>query len=653
MTIHTLADSLRAAARAYYDTDIELMTDAEYDDGIEQLRIAVAQDPTLAPEFADLLDQVAAGVSAGGDITHSSLMGSMDKATSLDSVTSFVERISGLAVVEPKLDGLAVAAIYRGGKLVSLATRGDGRTGEDILSRAERISGLPTTIATDELEVRGEVFMTDTDFAATNIARTAAGKAAFVNPRNAVSGALRKSTLAHAVHMTFAAYESLDNTTSHVARMDALADLGINVAYRLMGDDVTAAGPAQIIRMIEAFGERRATAGFPTDGVIVKADSAYDRMILGEGSRAPKWAIAYKYEAETGTTTVKNIVTTVGRTGRLAIQVEVEPVFVGGTTITYATGHNVGWMIERDIRVGDTVTIKRAGDVIPYITGVDLSARPADSQPWTAPELDPVGNPWDKSTLLWRSTSPELSVLGRIVYAASRDCLDIEGMGTEVAAALVESGRVTSVADLFELTLDDLTNLTLDGRGFGANGAKVHAEIVKARDVQWNRVITSLGIRMTGRTMGRRLAAAFPTMALLRAASVDELADVDGIGQVKATAIHEGLSSLADAGVLDRLAAAGVNMGQEKVADDSPRPLDGATVVVSGSVPGYSRTTVAEFIEAQGGRASSSVSTSTSLLVSEPSSSSKYVKAEKLGVKIVTPQEFLDGVASGAPWPTW
>ena len=322
--------------------------------------------------------------------------------------------------------------------------------------------------------------------------------------------------------------------------------------------------------------------------------------------------------------------------------------FVGGTTISFATGHNVGWMLERDVRVGDTVVVKRAGDVIPYLEDVVLDARPADSQPWVPPATDPMGKPWDTSTLLWRSTSPELSVLGKIVYAASRDCFDIEGMGTEVATALVEGGFVSSIADLFDLDLETLTSLDLGGRALGAaNGRKVHAEIRRALDTPWNRVITALGIRATGRTMGRRLAVAFPTMDRLRAASREDLAAVGGIGEIKAELMYAGLRELEASGVLDRLASAGLAMGTEpEPGPDGDgavdlRPLAGLTVVVSGAVPGLTRGEVAEVIEAAGGKASSSVSASTSLLVSDPSTSSKYVKATTLGVRIVTPAEFL------------
>ena len=668
-TLDELASALRAAAAAYYDTDVQSMSDAEYDDGIEQLRIAATEDPELAERYADLLSAVAAGQSAGGDVTHTSQMGSMEKVVGLDAVGEFVTTLGGPVVVEPKLDGLALTVTYRDGALAVAATRGDGSSGEDITDRIRRleVSGLPEQLAGEcpgVLEVRGEVFVTEVAFERANELRLASSAKAtpFVNPRNAAAGILRKGDPAFAGIPTFAAYEVLPDPanpevaeTTHTQRTTFVERLGLGTVHLLV--PTLSAEPTtdvdEVLARVQLLGDGRATLGFPIDGAVIKAVDDEDRRRAGYGSRAPKWAVAYKYEAENATTTVRAITTAVGRTGRLAVRVEVEPVFVGGTTITYASGHNVGWMLERDVRVGDTVTVRRAGDVIPYIADVDLDARPAGSQPWAPPENDPMGNPWDKSTLLWRSTSPELSVLGKIVYAASRDCFDIEGIGTEIATALVERGHVSTVADLFTLSEEDLVGLDLGGRALGAaNGRKIFAEIERARSTPWNRVITALGIRATGRTMGRRLAAAFPTMERLRAASVDALADVGGIGPIKAELMFAGLRELEESEVLDALAAAGVNMGTEPEpgAEEDALPLTGQTVVVSGSVPGLTRGEIAEVIEANGGKASSAVSTTTTLLVSAPSTSSKYRKATDLGVRIVTPEEFL-AILAGEPSP--
>lgn len=656
--IESLAHELRAAARAYYDTSDELMTDAEYDQSLALLEAATANDPAARAQVADLLDRVAAGQSTGGDVTHPVPMGSLDKTKSLPDVETFVAQVRGAVCVEPKLDGLAVRAVYEGGTLTQVVTRGDGLTGEDITARALALSILPGTVERSlfpgRIEVRGEVFMQDADFAPANARRDALGATPFVNQRNAAAGILRKGDPEYAGLLTFAAYDLIDEADasgSHSERMWRLEQSGALATARSLApwlaSGMQVEGSEQVRqqavgRAIDMLGARRADLGFPIDGVVIKADTDADRALLGEGSRAPRWATAFKYPAESATTRVAAITTAVGRTGRLAIRIEVDPVFVGGTTVTFATGHNVAWMAERDVRVGDTVQVRRAGDVIPYVEQVDLDLRPADSVPWAPPATDPAGGQWDKSTLLWRSTDPTLSAGAAILYAASRDALDIEGLGTEIVDALVERGAA-QWHELFSIEAADLADLELaQGRRLGEkNAVKIVAEIDKARSAPWARVITALGLRMTGRTMSRRLAAAFPTMDALIGADAWALAEVDGVGAVKAAVIREGLDALVARGVPAALAACGVNMGAERAASGEVGPLDGLTIVVSGSVPGYSRTTVAEAIEAAGGRASSSVSAATSLLVSEPSTSSKYVKAESLGVRIVTPSELL------------
>lgn len=652
-----LADRLREAAHAYYDTDELVMSDAEYDSGIEQLRIAVAEDSALAGEFTDLLDQVAAGQSAGGDVDHPSLMGSMDKVPSLDAVREFVAKVDGPVVVEPKLDGLAIRAVYDNGRLTLVATRGDGRTGEDITQRARTLKILPTnlrgtTLAGESFEVRGEVFMLDGDFPAANKARQAAGGKEFVNTRNAAAGILRKGDAVYANLLKFAAYGAIGlGDGDHGEIMRRVADAGILSSHSMserakISTDVLTS-TEEVLENIATLGENRETLGFPIDGAVVKAVSSKDRERLGEGSRAPRWAVAFKYEAEQGVSKIVGITTDVGRTGRLALRIELEPVFVGGTTITYASGHNVSWMQEKDIRVGDTVVVRRANDVIPYVAEVLLEDRPDDAVAWEPPENCPrCGEDFNKSTLLWRCESFECSALNRITYACGRDCLDIEFLGVEIATALVEDGLVEDVADLFELTHEQLAKLKLgSGRIVGDKVAtKIVDELERAKSADWNRVITALGIRATGRTMGRRLAAAFPTMDRLRATTVSDLANVDGIATKKAEVIREGLDDLENRGILARLEAAGMNMGSEPDGTDtSSAALAGEKVVVTGKVPGLSRTEVQEKIEALGGHASGSVSSATTLLVAEAgSTSSKVKKAQSLGIRVITSEEFLE-----------
>ncbi|MGV8909151.1 MAG: NAD-dependent DNA ligase LigA [Propionicimonas sp.] len=675
---NTAVNTARNAAGAYYDTDTEIISDGEYDALVEKIETTLTNHPDWADwSTVSFTTQVAAGASAGGDVKHPHPMLSLGKVPTLTAVNDFIRNLHGAVVVEPKMDGLAVRATYTNGVLTQVVTRGDGQTGEDVTARAQHINGLPTTTATlteararymdptATFEVRGEVFMSDTDFKTACTQRQNAGKPPFANPRNGVAGALRKENPAYIVPMSFAAYDTnvaADTTQgSYYQRLDRLTGYGIQTAHDLLHDHLTESStPNTIITWLET---NRATLGYPIDGVVLKADTDTDRARLGDGSRAPKWAVAYKYEAETATTVIKDIEFALGRTGRLSIRARVQPVFVGGTTITYASGHNVGWMLRSGIRIGDTVNIKRANDVIPYIDAPDLALRPEGSAPWVPPTVCPnCGEPFDKTTELWRCRSFECSLVGRIAFAASRDVYDLDGMSEAIATALVESDLVSNIADVFTLTESELASLAMGETTTGntrrlghTNAAKIIAEIEKAKNQPFNRVITGMGMRLTGRTMGRRLASAFPTMELLRDASIPALCRVEGIAQGKAESIFNELRNMAP--VIDALAAAGVNMGTTPTApvaaapaaDGSPTApaqasgaasLAGKTYVVSGSVPGYTRTTIQERIEALGGKASSSVSKATTALVTSETTTSKAVKAAQLGIPVIDPTEF-------------
>lgn len=646
-TMTALAEELRAAAAAYYDSSELKMSDAEYDAGIESLAEAAAasEDGKLAGTVSDLLGQVAAGQSAGGEVEHPSLMGSMNKTRDQESLRAFVLRVGGPVIVEPKLDGLAVRGVYESGSLVLCATRGDGHSGEDVTDQARSLGFLPQTLGHGDFEIRGEVLMGDSGFSTAQELRASFGSPAFVNQRNAAAGILRKGDRNFSGLLDFVAYDVICPESPDLLRDLEGQVMTAQSVTELPQDPTRNVG--EVIERVEALESARQGLGFPIDGAVIKATEAADRQTLGQGSKAPNWALAYKYEAEESWTVVKAIHTRVGRTGRLSIQVEVEPVFVSGTTITYASGHNVSWMLERGIRVGDTVSISRAGDVIPYLGAVLHSKRPQDSVAWEPPALDPMGQEWDKSSLLWRSTSPELTALPTIEYGLSRDALDVDLIGPEIAAALVEAGLIEDIADVFALRLEDLETLRLEsGRVVGSKiGAKILDEIEAARSADWNRIITALGIRAVGRTVGRRLAQAFPVAQALMESSVESLSAVEGLGAKKAQIIRQGLDIIEAQGVMERLCKGGVSLGSAEVAESAagPKPLDGQTVVVTGKVGDLNRTQVQERIEAMGGRASSSVSSSTTLLVAETSStSSKVKKAKSLGIPMMDPQEFIE-----------
>lgn len=678
----------RDAAAAYYDTDRLTMTDSEYDALVERISAYEAAHPDKAVDHG-LTSQVAAGASVGGDVPHPRPMLSLDKVTDDEAgARRFIRQASGDGaeplVVEPKMDGMAVRAVYENGRLTQLVTRGDGTAGEDVTAQyvnvnGDPIRGLPVDVADAGFtgEVRGEVFMTDADFEASNEARVAAGKPAFANPRNATAGSLRRADPTYAVHMSFAAYDvDLDSPASgsHVAQMEDLEARGFCSAQSLMPEDErTGRRPAgmtdedDVLRRVRALQGARETLGFPIDGAVISVDSASRRAALGDGSRVPKWALAYKYPADEVTSVLRDVEVTVGRTGRISLRARIDPVEVDGTTITYATLHSPSWVEAQHIGVGSRVAVKRAGDVIPRVTGGltgDDDATPA----WRAPDNCPqCGEPWDRSSLLWRcrggcGTAPAVS------YFASRDCADLDGMSDAISNALVESGKVNDVADLYALTVDDIAETRIGVTESGAPrligrtvAEKLHQQIEQSKQQPFHKMLAGVGLRGTGRSLSRRLANHFGSLDAIRSASVEQLAEVDGIGSEKARLIHDELRS--KSAVLDRLAAAGVNTTAERSAGThgsgpaghgpapTASPLADKTVVVTGAMTGplaaLKRNDMNELIENLGGRSSGSVSANTSLLVCGEPGSSKWQKAQSLGIPVVTPEEFASMVGYG------
>jgi DNA ligase (NAD+) len=646
----------KKAATEYYD-GIQLlgMTDAQYDALVERIEATQPVYPEWDAE--GLLDTVAGGASAGGDVIHPISMLSLAKVKTQSDVSDFVKRVASLVVVEPKLDGLAVRVVYSKGKLTLVATRGDGSTGENVTAQAKSLNGLPKTLSEKiDIEVRGEVFMTDRDFEVSNHNRVAFGKTAFANPRNATAGALRKVDAEYTNQMSFAAYDalgsSLDELDSYTERMTRIEGLKIQSALSLVpsvAHKAIDAKASKVLSMIDEIGVRRATLGFPIDGAVVKVDSVSKREALGNISHTPRWATAFKYPPDTATTILREIETGIGRTGHMSLTAILEPVVVGGVEISRSTLHNPKFVADRDIRLQDTVFVRRAGDVIPRVDAVDLSKRPSNSTPWKPlAECPNCGEPWDTSSVIWRCVTPACSVASALTYWCSRDAMDIDGAGESVCEALVESGLVNNVADLYDLTEDQLASLPLGFTDAGAvrslgkaNAKKILAGIVKSKSQPFNRVVTGLGIRKTGRTVGRWLASTFKNMDALRSATVTDISEIDKMGEIKAQHVVDGLVALAP--VIDRLISHGVTMSV--VEEGVSKPLAGRIYVVSGSVPGYTRTTISERIEALGGVASSAVSAKTTALITSETDTSKAKKAAELGIPVIAPAEFAKMIA--------
>ncbi|MEU7908058.1 NAD-dependent DNA ligase LigA [Actinoplanes sp. NPDC049118] len=661
---------IRPAAEVYYAGGDLAMDDATYDALLARVAATERAEPSWA-EAGSPTTAVGAGI-AGGDVEHSTPMLSLDNVFDAEELRAWaarLDRVLGHPVhgytVEPKIDGMAVAARYVDGRLRQLATRGDGRAGEDVTSQARLVAGLPAALtSTATVEVRGEVFMTDADFARANELRVAHGGQPFANPRSAAAGTLRAQDRAYDAPLSFLAYAVHDlpggEGLTHSAAMAAIGDLGVAT---------TAASPAgmprcatidDLVAAIAAMGAARGTLGFDIDGAVVKADDPADRDRAGSSSRAPRWAIAHKFPADTRTSRLAAIEVQVGRTGVITPVAVLEPVQVGGVVVTSATLHNFGDLVRRDVRVGDTVFVRRAGEVIPEITGAKLDERPADAQPFTPPELCPrCGGEIDRSQKRWRCLQGRACGAGEsLAYFAARDSMDIEGLGDKVIAGLVAAGLVTDPADLYDLDAEACAKLDRLGR---TSATKLVANIEASKTQPLSRVLTGLGVRMTGRSMSRRLARHFGSMAALTSATVEELQQVEAVGPERAATIAAELIDLAP--VIAKLTERGVNMTEPGVpgpagrtaapagAESAPLPLrreDGKpmTVVVTGSVPGLTRNEGNEAVEHLGGRSSGSVSARTDLVVVGAGAGSKAAKAEQLGVRIMASERFAELLAA-------
>ncbi|MFE3582875.1 NAD-dependent DNA ligase LigA [Streptomyces vinaceus] len=660
-----------SASAAYYGDGTTPLGDDEYD-GL--LRAIAAYEEAHPDEvLAESPTGKVAGGAVQGDVPHSVPMLSLDNVFDADGLAEWaagLERRLGRPVagwcVEPKLDGLAVAARYREGRLVQVLTRGDGLAGEDITHAADAVLGLPAVLSEPlDVELRGEVLLTTAQFEEANRIRLAHEAAPFAHPRSGAAGTLRAKDRPYRIELTFFAYSAigLDDDLGHVALLETLAALGANTAASTAAAPMRYESVEQVQERIDAIAGLRADLPFGIDGVVVKADTAGDQRQAGNGSRAPRWAVARKLAAEHKVTRLVAVEWNVGRTGIIAPRAVLEPVVIDGVTVTYATLHNPSDIIRRGLMIGDQVFVYRAGDVIPRVEAPLVDQRTGAELPIVFPEACPrCGDAIDASEQRWRCVrGRSCQAVASVIYAAGRDQLDIEGLGGTRAIQLVEAGLVKDVADLFTLTREQLLGLERMGETSAAN---LLAAIETARGAALSRVFCALGVRGTGRTMSRRIAAYFGSMAAIRAADADTLAGVDGIGTEKARVIAAELVELAP--LLDKLQAQQVGTQvtePQKPATDAADtdggqdsaggPLAGQAVVVTGSMTGplavLSRNEMNELIERAGGKASSSVSKRTSLVVAGEKAGSKRAKAEELGIRILDPEEFAVLVADLLP----
>lgn len=651
---------LREAATAYYTDGTSAIDDATYD----ALLAEVAAHEAAHGITDDVVGEaIASGAAVGGTVAHKVSMLSLDNVYDEAALRKWWTSIgSPGVVVEPKLDGLAMSVHYESGNPVQMLTRGDGVRGEEVtaamplLGLPERVL-LPTNPLTRDLrpftgEVRGEVIFSHDQFEAANTARVASGKVAFANPRNAAAGTVNRASKGGSVpdgtRLTFVAYgvEGL-SSPRHFDAMLALQRAGFTTAQSLLSRaDFSGVldGDATLVRP---------ALDFDIDGLVFKANEAAVREALGNTSRAPRWARAFKFPPDVARTKLIDVLWQVGRTGSVTPRAVVMPVSVGGTTITYASLHNPREVARLDLRIGDTVELRRAAEVIPQVMGPVASLRDGSETAIPVPTHCPnCAEPLltDQARLRCPSGG-ECAAERKLTYAVGRDALDIEGMSTALVESLIAAGRLRDVADIFDLTATDIatcpTGRVTDGGSPIAFGdtiaAKVLAEVGRARsEATFERVLIALGLTGTGRSMSKRLAKHFVSMDALLAADADELAEVDKMGPVKSASLAAQLHALRP--VIDRLRAAGLAMEVERDDTDTPKPLAGQVIVVTGTMRTLgSRSEVTGNLEALGAEVGSSVGSKTTLVVADDpdGSSSKLVKARKLGVRIVDEETFV------------
>ncbi len=671
-----LADEVRDHQFRYHVLDAPIISDADFDKLFQQLESLEADHPELrAP---DSPTQLVGGAGFATDFTpaeHLERMLSLDDVFNVDELAAWSSRVraevgdDAAYLCELKVDGLALALVYRNGRLERAATRGDGRVGEDVTLNARTLDDVPERLTpSDEfphpsvLEVRGEVFFRVADFEALNAGLVAEGKPPFANPRNSAAGSLRQKNPAvtarrplrmvcHGIGYT----EGFSPTSLHEA-YGALRAWGLPVSdhtTRVQGMDA-------VRERIAYWGEHRHDIEYEIDGVVVKLDQIALQRRLGATSRAPRWAVAYKYPPEEAQTKLLDIRVNVGRTGRVTPFAYMEPVKVAGSTVGLATLHNASEIKRKGVLIGDTVVIRKAGDVIPEVLGPVVDLRDGSEREFVMPthcpecgtELAPAKE-GDADIRCPNSRTCPAQLRERVFHVAGRGAFDIEGLGYEAATALLQAGVINDEGDLFTLSEDDLLRtelFTTKGGAVSANGRRLLANLAKAKAQPLWRVLVALSIRHVGPTAARALATEFGSLDAIIEASEDQLAAVEGVGPTIAAAVKEWFTVDWHRAIVEKWRAAGVRMADERDAS-IPRTLEGLSIVVTGSLAGLSRDEAKEAIIARGGKAAGSVSKKTAYVVAGDSPGSKYDKAIELAVPVLDEDGFRNLLEHGPQAP--
>ncbi|OUC79545.1 NAD-dependent DNA ligase LigA [Gordonia lacunae] len=666
-----LAEEIREHQFRYYVKDAPVITDGEFDLLLRRLQALEDAHPELAT--ADSPTKLVGGgfSTAFSPVDHLERMMSLDNVFDHDEMRTWVDRVVADAgtrvdfLCELKIDGVALGLVYRNGVLERGVTRGDGRTGEDVSLNARTIDDIPMRLTEsaeypipEVLEVRGEVFFRVEDFETLNASLVAEGKAPFANPRNSAAGSLRQK------NPQITARRRLRMICHGIGHTEGWRPESLHDAYLALGawglpvsTHTTKVSDAdEIIDKITYWGEHRHDVEHEIDGIVVKADDVTVQRRLGSTSRAPRWAIAYKYPPEEATTKLSDIQVNVGRTGRVTPFAVLEPVLVAGSTVSRATLHNGSEVKRKGVLIGDTVTIRKAGDVIPEVLGPVVDLRDGSEVEFEMPENCPACGttlrPEKESDADLRCPNQEscpAQLRERLFHLAGRGSFDIEALGYEAASALLSAGVLTNEGDLFSLTADDLVRtdlFTTKAGALSANGKRLLANLDKAKDVALWRVLVGLSIRHVGPTAARALATEFGSLEAIEAADIDRLAAVEGLGMTLAQSIHDWFTVDWHRDIVEKWRAAGVSMEDER--DESiVRTLEGKTIVVTGSLVDFSRDGAKEAILQRGGKASGSVSKKTDYVVVGESPGTKADKAEQLGVPVLDEDAFKKLLETG------
>ncbi len=667
-----LADEVRAHQFRYYVRDAPIISDADFDTLLRELQALEDTHPEL--RTPDSPTQLVGGAGFATDFTsaeHLERMLSLDNVFTPDELAAWAGRLKGEIgddaqfLCELKIDGVALALVYRGGRLERAATRGDGRTGEDVTLNARTIDDIPEKLTgtkefplPEVLEVRGEVFFRVADFEDLNAGLVAEGKPPFANPRNSAAGSLRQKNPA------VTARRKLRMICHGLGHAEGFKPKSLHDAYRALKawglpvSEHTAQvkGLDAVTERIAYWGEHRHDVEHEIDGVVVKVDDVALQRRLGSTSRAPRWAIAYKYPPEEATTKLLDIKVNVGRTGRVTPFAFMEPVKVAGSTVSQATLHNASEVKRKGVLIGDTVVIRKAGDVIPEVLGPVVDLRDGSERefemPTTCPECGTTLAPakeGDADIRCPNTRSCPAQLRERVFHVAGRGAFDIEGLGYEAAVALLQAGVITDEGDLFTIGSPDLLRtelFTVKGGEISANGKRLLVNLHEAKSQPLWRVLVALSIRHVGPTAARALATEYGSLDAIMAASEEELAVTEGVGPTIAAAVVEWFGVDWHRAIVDKWRAAGVRMADERDASIE-RTLEGLSIVVTGSLPGFSRDDAKEAIVARGGKAAGSVSKKTAYVVAGDAPGSKYDKAVELGVPILDEDGFRRLLESG------